>query len=119
MICQPRPPCATLAHHPLKDLSRSEQMFQLVTPDLPADFPPLRTLDAQPARSPPAAAPLLATKLFIPAPRPQLVPRPRLLDRLAAGLAGHADPALRAGWVRQDHAAQRLDRRIAELRMQN
>jgi predicted ATPase/class 3 adenylate cyclase/DNA-binding CsgD family transcriptional regulator len=29
----------------LRDLSRPEQIFQLVAPDLPADFPPLRTLD--------------------------------------------------------------------------
>ena len=77
-----------LGAYTLKDLSRPEQIFQLVSPDLPADFPPLRTLDAQPARSPPAAAPLLATKLYIPAPRPQLVPRPRLLERLQAGWQG-------------------------------
>jgi class 3 adenylate cyclase/DNA-binding XRE family transcriptional regulator len=31
----------------LKDLSRPEQIFQLVTPDLPATFPPLNTLDAR------------------------------------------------------------------------
>ncbi|HYO44991.1 MAG TPA: LuxR C-terminal-related transcriptional regulator [Candidatus Limnocylindrales bacterium] len=35
-------------------------------------------------------APLLATKLFIPSPRRSLVPRPRLIHRLDAGLAaGH------------------------------
>jgi LuxR family transcriptional regulator, maltose regulon positive regulatory protein len=75
-----------LGEYPLKDLSRPENVFQVVTPDVPADFPPLRTLEAQPARSPPAAAPLLATKLFIPALRSQLVPRPRLLERVQAGL---------------------------------
>ncbi len=32
-------------------------------------------------------APILATKLYIPAPRPQIVPRPRLLERLNQGLA--------------------------------
>jgi LuxR family maltose regulon positive regulatory protein len=76
-----------LGAHALKDLSRPEQLFQLVSPDVPADFPPLRTLNAQPARAPPAA-PLLASKLFIPTLRPQLVPRPHLLDRLMAGLHG-------------------------------
>jgi LuxR family maltose regulon positive regulatory protein len=30
--------------------------------------------------------PLLQTKLYIPAPRPELVPRPRLIERLNAGL---------------------------------
>jgi LuxR family maltose regulon positive regulatory protein len=77
-----------LGAYPLKDLSRPEQLFQVVIPDLPADFPPLRSPDAQPARSPPPAAPLLATKLHSPALRPQLVPRPRLLNQLTAGLAG-------------------------------
>ncbi len=32
------------------------------------------------------SAPILATKLYIPPPRPQLVPRPRLVERLNAGL---------------------------------
>ena len=32
------------------------------------------------------SAPLLATKLYIPPLRPNLVPRPRLIERLNAGL---------------------------------
>ncbi len=36
----------------------------------------------------PAAAPLLATKLFLPAPRARAVTRPRLVARLMAGLRG-------------------------------
>jgi LuxR family maltose regulon positive regulatory protein len=32
-------------------------------------------------------APLLATKLYIPPPRPKVVPRPRLIDRLSGGLS--------------------------------
>ena len=34
-----------LGTHRLKDLSQPEHMFQLVAPGLPADFPPLKTLD--------------------------------------------------------------------------
>jgi predicted ATPase/class 3 adenylate cyclase len=34
-----------LGRRQLKDLSRSEHIFQLVIPGLPADFPPLNTLD--------------------------------------------------------------------------
>jgi len=34
-----------LGEHRLRDLSRPERIFQAVIPDLPADFPPLRTLD--------------------------------------------------------------------------
>ena len=36
-----------LGVHRLKDLSRPERMFQLCHPDLPAEFPPLRSLDAR------------------------------------------------------------------------
>lgn len=34
-----------LGEHRLKDLQRPEHLYQLLLPDLPADFPPLRTLD--------------------------------------------------------------------------
>ena len=37
-----------LGVHRLKDLSLPEQVFQLCHPDLPAEFPPLRSLDARP-----------------------------------------------------------------------
>ncbi len=36
----------------------------------------------------PTETPLLSTKLFLPAPRPTLVPRPRLTARLNEGLSG-------------------------------
>jgi predicted ATPase/class 3 adenylate cyclase len=32
-----------LGEHPLRDLDRPERIFQLLHPDLPADFPPIRT----------------------------------------------------------------------------
>ena len=35
-----------LGEHRLKDLFRPERVFQLVSPDLPSEFPPLRTLEA-------------------------------------------------------------------------
>jgi predicted ATPase/class 3 adenylate cyclase len=37
---------AEQGEHRLKDLFRPERIFQLVSPDLPSEFPPLRTLDA-------------------------------------------------------------------------
>src|SRR5205085_1296981 len=43
-----------LGEYQLKDLARPEQIFQLVSPDLPTDFPPLRTSVTPPA---PAVAP--------------------------------------------------------------
>src|SRR5919112_1688807 len=35
-----------LGEHRLKDLFRPESIFQLLAPELPSEFPPLRTLDA-------------------------------------------------------------------------
>ncbi len=40
----------------LKDLSRSERIFQVVVPDLPSDFPPLITLEAVPNNLPTAVS---------------------------------------------------------------
>ncbi len=36
-----------LGEHRLKDLPRPERIFQLVIPDLPTNFPPLKTLDTR------------------------------------------------------------------------
>jgi predicted ATPase/class 3 adenylate cyclase len=41
-----------LGEHRLKDLQRPERVFQLLHPELPGDFPPLRTLDALPNNLP-------------------------------------------------------------------
>jgi LuxR family maltose regulon positive regulatory protein len=77
-----------LGTHHLKGLRHPEQIFQLVGPNLPADFPPLRTdaPAATPAPLPPAQ--LLATKLYAPATRANLVARPGLTARFAAGVRG-------------------------------
>ncbi|MDQ5854609.1 MAG: tetratricopeptide repeat protein, partial [Chloroflexota bacterium] len=41
-----------LGEHRLKDLVRPERIFHVVGPDLPADFPPLNTLDNRPNNLP-------------------------------------------------------------------
>ncbi len=41
-----------LGPHRLKDLQRPERLFQVVHPDLPSDFPPLRSLDVFPNNLP-------------------------------------------------------------------
>jgi predicted ATPase/class 3 adenylate cyclase len=41
-----------LGEHRLKDLERPERIVQVESPDLPADFPPLRTLDTMPTNLP-------------------------------------------------------------------
>lgn len=48
-----------LGEHRLKDLIRPEHAFQLLAPDLPADFPPLRTLDLHPHNLPAQPTPLV------------------------------------------------------------
>jgi predicted ATPase/class 3 adenylate cyclase len=41
-----------LGEHPLRDLYRPERVFQLLHPDLPADFPSIRTLATRPNNLP-------------------------------------------------------------------
>jgi LuxR family maltose regulon positive regulatory protein len=77
-----------LGSHALKDLPHPEPIFQLVTADLPKEFPPLRTVDSGPPATISLPPHLLATKLYTPPARPDLVPRPRLFERLSAGLSG-------------------------------
>jgi predicted ATPase/class 3 adenylate cyclase len=48
-----------LGTHRLKDLQHAEHLYQLALPGLPADFAPLRTLDARPHNLPVQPTPLL------------------------------------------------------------
>ncbi len=48
-----------LGEHRLKDLGRPRRLFQLVISDLPADFPPLRTLDTYPNNLPVQLTPFI------------------------------------------------------------
>jgi class 3 adenylate cyclase/tetratricopeptide (TPR) repeat protein len=45
-----------LGTYRLKDLPQPERLYQLVLPDLPADFRPLKTLDSRPYALPPRAS---------------------------------------------------------------
>jgi predicted ATPase/class 3 adenylate cyclase len=58
-----------LGQRTLKDLARPERIFQLVTEDLSADFPPIRTLDARPHNLPVSATPLVGRQREIAAVR--------------------------------------------------
>jgi len=48
-----------LGEHHLKDLSQAEHVFQPVVPDLPSDFPPLKSLDNKPNNLPTQPTPLI------------------------------------------------------------
>jgi len=58
-----------LGTYRLKGLPRPERIFQLIIPDLPADFPPLQSLDTR-GRTRPGLAPgrVLTTVLFVDIP---------------------------------------------------
>src|SRR4051794_40176731 len=55
----PRVSFQDLTEHRLKDLIRPEHIFQLVTPDLPSEFPPLPPLDNRPNNLPVQLTPLV------------------------------------------------------------
>ncbi len=62
LACDHLPPEITLldlGQYQLRDLSRPEQIFQLVAPDLPADFPPLVTTAPQRVNLPQPATALI------------------------------------------------------------
>ncbi len=48
-----------LGEHSLKDLNRPERIYQVVAPELPRDFPPLRTHDAHPHNLPLQSTPFI------------------------------------------------------------
>lgn len=55
LVANDLPPDVTmkdLGQHRLRDLAKSQQLFQVLADDLPADFPPLRTLDIRPHNLP-------------------------------------------------------------------
>ena len=62
-----------LGEHRLKDLIRPDRVYQLSAPDLPAEFPPLRTLDIRPNNLPLQTTPLLGREREVVAARDRLL----------------------------------------------
>ena len=80
-----------------KDLIRPERVFQVVAPDLPADFPPLKTLDARPNNLPAQTTPFIGREDAIRAVREQLSnAKVRLLTLSGVGGTGKTRLALHA-----------------------
>ncbi|MGH2542509.1 MAG: ATP-binding protein, partial [Ardenticatenaceae bacterium] len=63
-----------LGEHRLKDLVQPERIFQVVSPDLPSEFPPLRTLTTRPNNLPPQSTPFVGREHAVRAVRELLLP---------------------------------------------
>ena len=98
LVCDTLPPDVTLQDlgtHRLKDLTRPEQIFQVVAPNLPVDFPPLRTLDTRPHNLPAQLTPLIGRTAEVAAVCNRLRhPDVRLLTLTGSGGAGKTRLAL-------------------------
>ena len=78
-----------LGNRSLKDLTEPERIFQLVTPDLPSEFPPLNTLDARPHNLPAQPTPIVGRTREIQAVRDLLLrPDVRLVSLLGSAGTG-------------------------------
>jgi class 3 adenylate cyclase len=84
-----------LGEHRLKDLARPERVFELLAPDLPADFPPLRTLESRPNNLPEQPTMLVGREREVEDLRGRLlVPEVRLLTLTGPGGTGKTRLAL-------------------------
>ncbi len=86
-----------LGEHRLKDLARPERVFELLAPELPAAFPPLRTLESSPNNLPMQPTLLVGREQEVEDIRGRLLaPEVRLLTLTGPGGTGKTRLALQA-----------------------
>src|SRR5918994_1483381 len=86
-----------LGERHLKDLARPERVFQLTTPDLPSEFPSLRTLESYSNNLPLQATPLIGREREVEAVCGRLrSPETRLLTLVGPGGTGKTRVGLQA-----------------------
>jgi predicted ATPase len=84
-----------LGEHRLRDLNEVEHVFQLTAPGLPADFPPLKSLDRQIHNLPPQLTPFIGREALVKEIRSRLEqPAVRLLTLTGPGGTGKTRLAL-------------------------
>jgi predicted ATPase/class 3 adenylate cyclase len=93
------PPRATLrdlGQHRLRDLTRPEWVYQLLAPGLPAEFPPLRSLDALPNNLPRQVTSFVGRDADVAEIR-ALLAQTKLLTIVGTGGVGKTRTALQVG----------------------
>jgi predicted ATPase/class 3 adenylate cyclase len=85
-----------LQTHRLKDLQRREHLYQLVAPDLPDDFPPVRSLEAYPHNLPTQLTSFIGREREL-AQVAQLLATNRLVTLTGSGGCGKTRLALQVG----------------------
>jgi predicted ATPase/class 3 adenylate cyclase len=98
----PRAALRDLGAHRLKDLTHPEQVYQLVAPDLPAEFPPLRSLEGLPNNLPLQLTSFVGRELEI-LTVTELLAKQRLVTLVGAGGVGKTRLALQVGAELLDH----------------
>jgi predicted ATPase/class 3 adenylate cyclase len=85
-----------LGEHRLKDLARAEQVYQLVAPGLPENFPALRSLDELPNNLPPQLTSFVGRDEVV-AEIKALLEKHRLVTLVGTGGAGKTRCAVQVG----------------------
>ena len=98
LVCEALPTGVNLrdlGEHRLRDLDRPERIFQVLAPGLPADFPPLKTLETRANNLPVPLTPLVGREREVEAARGRLLRRDvRLLTLTGPGGIGKTRLAL-------------------------
>jgi len=95
-----------LGEHRLKDLARPEHLFQVVIPGLPAEFPPLKSLDLHTTNLPSLEVTSFVGREREMAEVKQLITRSRLVTLMGSGGAGKTRLALQVAAELSDHFAK-------------
>lgn len=95
-VMPPQSSLRDLGAQRLKDLARPEQVYQLIAPDLPQTFPPLRSLDQLPNNLPPQLTSFVGREDEVAAIK-TLIEQHRFVTLVGTGGAGKTRCAIQVG----------------------